>query len=117
MFFAGNPEDIATMYWERCATLTGPPLPAAPADELSLEELKFALVWARTAYNTALTEGAPDSVLDVLIERHDALFEALAAVDDRFRDRVLGKIPGKIIWLGGYSEENIAKYKALASAN
>ena len=67
------------------------------------------------AYEAALDAGAEDGTLDVLLARHDAVFEALAAVDDMFRGRVLGTVPGRIIWLSGYDEDNIAKYKLLAS--
>lgn len=118
MFYFGSVEDQATMYWEQALGQLGPLMPKAPLDELSMQDLRHALAYARMAYEAAETDGAPASTLNLLMERHDAVFEALAAVDDGFRDRVLGKAFGKQpVWLGGYDPENIAKYKALAGGS
>lgn len=118
MFSFGSPEDQATVYWEEALGKLGPLMPQAPLDELSMQDLRHALAYARMAYEAAIEDEAPIDTLDVLLERHDAVFEALAAVDDKFRDRVLGKTFGKQpVWLGGYDPENIAKYKALAGGS
>lgn len=115
MFNFGTAEDNANLFLEGALSARGPLLPDVHADEMSVQDLRNALAYARMAYEAALEAGAGDDTLDVLLARHDAVFEALAAVDDTFKGRVLGTVPGRIIWLGGYSEDNIAKYKLLAS--
>jgi hypothetical protein len=117
MFFFGEPEDQAKLYWSGATAKTGPQLADRPLDEMSNDELKIALTYARMACEAAQRDGAPDPTLAILLEQHDAVFEALAQSDEVFRDRVLGKGPGRVIWLGGYSPENIAKYQGFASAN
>lgn len=117
MFTFGTAEDNANLFLENAVLQRGPALANIHSDEMTVEELRVALTYARMAYEAALEEGAADDILEVLLTRHDAAFEALAAVDDIFRGRVLETVPGKIIWLNGYSEENIAKYKRLAGEN
>lgn len=115
MFTFGTAEDNANLFLENAVSQRGPALANVHSDEMTIEELRNALTYARMAYEAALEEGAADDTLEVLLTRHDAAFEALAAIDDVFKGRVLGTVPGRIIWLNGYSEENIEKYKRLAA--
>lgn len=118
MFHFGSEEDQAAVYWQAALGKLGPKLPEAHLDDLSLGDIRHALAYARMAYEAALNDGAPSGTLDILLERHDALFGYLASVDDDFKGRVLGTRPGrKPVWLGGYDPDNIAKYQRLASAN
>lgn len=117
MFFFGDPENQASIYWTTALNALGPELAQVPLDELSIDQLKIALAYARMAYESAQRDMAPDEVLKILLEQHDEIFGYLAQADEEFRGKVLGTKPGRIIWLNGYSAENIAKYKALASAN
>lgn len=115
MFNFGTAEDNANLFFEGALSKKGPSLPDVHLDEMSVQDLRNALAYARMAYEAALDAGAEYDTLDALLDRHDGVFEALAAVDDEFKGRVLGTVPGRVTWLGGYSEDNIAKYKLLAS--
>lgn len=115
MFFFGGVENQAAIYWSDALHQLGPELPDVPMDELSVQQLKIALAYCRMAYEKAKRDKAPDETLEVLLNQHDEVFATLASVDEDFRGRVLGTHPGRIIWLNGYSPDNVSKYKALAT--
>ena len=117
-FHFGSPEDQANMYWDGALTVGGPLLPSAPLDELSLQDVRNALAYARIACKVAEESGATADTYAELVARHDAVFAYLCSIDEHFRQRVTGERPGmKPFWLGGYDPENIQKYIDLASAN
>lgn len=115
MFNYGSAEDNANLFWSGALSQKGPLLPDVHFEEMSMQDLRNALAYSRMAYEAALEQGAADDTLDLLLASHDAVFAALAAVDETFKGRVLGTVPGRIVWLGGYDEDNVAKYKLLAS--
>jgi len=116
MYFFGSIEDTVGLYWGDALNVQGPVLPDCHYDEMSVQDLRNALAYARIAYERALNDDAPEEALEVLMASHDAVFEALAAVDEGFRERALSARQN-IRYLGGYSQENIDKYRALASAS
>lgn len=111
MFDFGSPEDTAQLFWAAALAVTGPKLPEVPIDEMEEEDLRKAISYCYLAYQKAEQEGASDAVLEVLVQEHDKVFQALAEASQRFRNKVQY---GKIHWLGGWDPENIAKYKKLA---
>lgn len=111
MFFFGNPEDTARLYWRNSTEVTGPYLADAPLDEMSEQELRNALTYARISYKMALQDSADESVVSILLDQYDAVFQALAEVSERFRKAVRGNYCAPIT---GYNPESIAKYKKLA---
>lgn len=113
MFFFGNPEDTAQLYWRNATEITGPALADSPLDEMTEKELRIALTYARIAYKAARDDGASEDVMQLLLDEHDKAFVALARVSQQFRDYVQA---GACLPLTGFSPESIAKYKALASA-
>lgn len=117
MFYVGNPEATADVFFDLAKSLTGPQLPDLHIEEYNHQQLRHLLVYARMAYNAAEMEHAPQEVLDVLMGRHDAVWGYLMEHDDKFRARVTGPNSNNIQWLGGFSEENIKKYKTMGSAN
>lgn len=117
-FHFGSTEDQANLYWDGALSVQGPAVPSLPLDELSLQDVRNALAYARIACKAAEESDVPGDVYKELVARHDAVFAHLCSIDDDFRDRVLGRKPGmKPFWLGGYDPENIQKYLDLASAN
>lgn len=111
MFDFGAPEDTAQLFWTSALKVRGPKLPETPVDEMSEEELRNAIAYCYLAHQKAQEEGASDEVMQVLVDQHDEVFEALAVASGRFRDNVLNN---RIHWMGGWDPENIAKYKRLA---
>jgi hypothetical protein len=111
MFFFGNPEDTAKMYWEEAGRLTGPAMPLAPLDELTEQELRNVLTYQRIAIRAAWDDGAADEVTELLIEQYDQTFAHLAMVSDEFRDAVE---KGRHRVIGGFTRENLDKYRRLA---
>ena len=111
MFYFGNPEETASIYWDKAAGMRGPKVPRRPVDEMSLNQLKNALVYARVAHSLAETDLQPREVLDVLVAQYDEVFEALAETSPILKDCIL---ENKHKFLGGYERENIEKYKKLA---
>lgn len=110
-FFVGDPEEQANMYWDSSLGLDGPGLESAPLDELTGPQLRDAMAYARMTCDRAIEDGAPAEVQEILLERHDEVFFALAAVDENFQDKIK---KDRIVWLGGYSQKNVRKYKRLA---
>ena len=110
MFYFGDPEETAQIYWEKAVAMSGPRFADVPADEMTPKSLRAALVYARCAYSFAEIDLQPQPVLDVLMAQYDELFEIMAMVDDTLKEAIKTK---KHKYLGGYSKENISKYKEL----
>ncbi|ADF42378.1 hypothetical protein S-CBS2_gp022 [Synechococcus phage S-CBS2] len=111
MFFFGNPEDSARMYWNEVKGVTGPALPEIPLDEQTEQELRVSITYQRMAIKKAWHDGASDEILGVLLEEYDNTFAHLAAVSESFRDDVE---KGRHRVIGGYTRENLDKYRRLA---
>ena len=111
MFDFGAPEDTAQLFWASALKVRGPKLPEAPVDEMSEEELRNAIAYCYLAHQKAQEEGASEEVMQVLIDQHDEVFEALVVASDRFRDNVL---KDRINWMGGWDPGHIAQYNRLA---
>jgi TRAP-type mannitol/chloroaromatic compound transport system substrate-binding protein len=111
MFEFGSVEELKNLYSENALSDTGPALPDLPLDEMTEQDLKHALSYARMAYTNAELQGASEEVLQALLEQYDEAFALLADVSASFRDVVKFN---RHVYVGGYSESNIAKYKALA---
>ena len=99
------------MYWEEAGRVTGPILPQAPLDELTEQELRNVLTYQRIAIRTAWDDGVADEVTELLIKEYDQTFAHLAMVSESFRDAVE---KGRHRVLGGFTRENLDKYRALA---
>ena len=99
------------MYWDSSLGLDGPGLEALPMDELTLDQLRDAMSYARMTCERALEDQAPAEVMEILTERHDEVYSALAAVDERFQKNIADN---RIQWWGGYDPSNVRKYKKLA---
>ena len=110
MFHFGDPAETARIYWDRAVKIRGPKAPAKSIDEMTLTQLKNALVYCRAAHALAETELQPKEVLDVLVAQYDEVFKALASVDEVLHNAVK-KNTHK--YLGGYDKDNIAKYRAM----
>ena len=89
MFNFGTPEDTAILLWDRASLVPGPDLYFAPVDEMTHEELRKALNYARVACNFALFEGHPQEVVDVLMGQFDEIFMALVPIDKEFEEFIL----------------------------
>ena len=111
MFNFGDPIDTANLFTEEAFSKIGPQLSSASPSKMKIQDLRNALVYARMAATAAITSGASQDVIDILIEKYDKLFEALAKRSKVF---VEGIKSNRHIYLGGYSIENINKYKSLA---
>lgn len=117
MFFFGSPEDQASLYWSAATSMPGPDVAEKPLDEMTIDELRTAIVYCRIAYMKAREDGVPSEALDILLNEYDEAFKALAKADDWFKGLILGTNPGIHHWLNGFTQENIKKYKDLASAS
>lgn len=111
MFHFGSAEDQAQLYIENALTVQGP---ADDGQSQDVQALRNRLAYRRIAYEMAVNEGAPDEVIEKILESHDLTFAELAYYDETFRKRVLNT--NKIQWCGGYSIENINKYRSIATA-
>jgi len=111
MFHFGSTEDQAQLYIESALGVKGP---ADDGKSQDIQALRNRLAYRRIAYETAVNEGAPDEVVEKILESHDLTFAELAYHDEAFRNRVLNT--NRIQWCGGYSPENISKYVSIASA-
>jgi len=111
MFFFGNPEDSARMYWDGTKGVTGPALPEIPLDEQTEQELRVSITYQRMAIKRAWHDGASEEIVNILLEEYDNTFAHLAAVSESFRDDVE---KGRHRVIGGYTRENLDKYRRLA---
>jgi hypothetical protein len=111
MFHFGSAEDNSEIYKAWALSLRGPAIPDCPLNEMEEKHVSYSLTYARLAYEKAKAEGSPTEVLDLLLRDHDAIFEHLASASDEFKDTVN---QGAHIFVNGYSDENVEKYKTLA---
>lgn len=117
MFFFGNSQDNASLYWNEAINTSGPGVVDRSANEMSVDELRNFLVYKRMAYTKAKEDGAPSETLDILLQDHDDAFKLLSAKDEWFKGLILGVNPGIHNWLNGFEEVNVKKYKDLALAS
>ena len=113
MFVFGDPQDVATVYYENALSMPGPLLEDLHPDEMTQEQLKVQVVYLRTAAEEAMQDEAGAEVIDILVEWYDTYLQALMDVSPNLRQVVLAN---RHQYLGGYTKENVAKYKAMASA-
>ena len=85
MFFFGTPEENAALLYYDAKQATGPFVPDVHVDEMTDKEITNACVYTRMAYRKAEEDGAPQEVLDVLIEWYDELFCLVAQTNAEFR--------------------------------
>lgn len=112
MFFFGEPEDSAKVFWEGAVASPGPELPDCHFDEMEEQDLLNCLTYCRMAADRAIASpGVDSSVIDILVSEFDKVFEAAVNNSPRFRANFINGIH---IYLGGYEKENINKYRALA---
>jgi hypothetical protein len=111
MFNFGSAADQASIYFDRAIGVTGPLLPECPLDEMSIQDLRNAIAYCRIAYVKAEQEGMPKNVLDILLADYDMVFARLAKYDPDLKAAVMS---GRHVYLGGYTTENVAKYRAMA---
>lgn len=111
MFHFGSTEDVASLYFTKATSETGPGVPASTVGEMSEKDLRILLTYRRMAYSAARADNAPREVCDVLLEAHDEVFKRLIEVSDRFREIVKTGVHRPIT---GFSAESINKYRALA---
>lgn len=112
MFHFGSAEDAAKLYWGE-EVLGGPGLPEGHWEEMEEEDLRNLFVYLYAALQKALKDDAPEDVIQVLTETYDEAFVALAQASDRFRQAVRDN---RHIYVTGYTEESIQKYKTLAES-
>lgn len=111
MFYFGSAEDNSEIYRSWALSMKGPTIPECPLDEMTEKQVSYCLTYARLAYERAKGEKAPPEVLDLLLKEHDSIFEHFASISEDFRDTVN---QGGHIFVNGYSDENVEKYKILA---
>jgi uncharacterized radical SAM superfamily protein len=111
MFLFGSHDDIAATYWDAALSSFGEKFEAKPIDEMTVQELERAVVYARMALTSAWSDGVITEVEQVLLDQYDELFQALAEASERFREVVRS---GRHQPVGPWTRENIDKYKKLA---
>lgn len=85
MFLLGDPSSVAQLYFENALAWSGAPrFPSGSVSELGLQDLKNLIAFAYGAYGEALEQGAQPEVLEVLLERYDEAFVALAGASEEF---------------------------------
>lgn len=113
MFFFGSPEDTAKLLWDGSVAETGPAIPDCHLDEMSEQDILNCLAYCRMAAERALaTESMDYAVLELLIDQFDQVFAIAVNRIDSFRANF---VRGTHVYLGGYANENINKYRALAN--
>ena len=111
MFYFGNPEDIAESYITSALSSMGPKMMEGDLEELAEEDLAIAYVYTRLAFDSALNiDGAPQEVVDILMDKHDELFCHLVARHYTFREKFRNGFFKPVQTL---SKEIRAKYLAL----
>jgi hypothetical protein len=112
MFFFGDPKATAELLWENSKQMDGPNIPDVPLDELSVQDLKIAFSYLYRAVFLAMrTEELQEEVFDALMEKYDEAFAMLAQKSEDFVEAVKNK---RHIYVTGYSQETVTKYKKLA---
>lgn len=111
MFFFGDDESAAQLARESALASDGPAVSSSPMQDMTVEELMVAMTYARMACQSAINEGLPQGVFEILLAEYDQMFETLAKKSPAFVEVVR---MNRHVYLGGYSDENVAKYRALA---
>ena len=110
MFFFGDPADIAQNYITEAMSEPGPEVYAAELEDMTVEQLTYATIYVRVAFDTAKNyDDAPREVLDAILEVYDEMFCHLVARDPQI---------SKAFRNGGHTflehtPENIDKYTKL----
>ena len=86
MFFVGDLSLAVESYQQR-ARNESPVVPDDPIDEMPLEDLRWALVVARIAYDLAIAEGASQALLELLEKPYEDLFRRVCRLDPVYRIR------------------------------
>lgn len=86
----------------------GPTIPDIHYDEMSEQDLRNLNAYLHATLRHAIEGDMGDEVIDVVTGWYDEVFTALAAVSERFRDRVLD---GSVFPPGGQSTR--PKYVAI----
>jgi len=110
MFNFGSTEDNAALLWENALAGYGPELPDCHYDEMSEKDLKNLFAYIYSVLKTAIVEGAPQEVIDLLTEYYDEVFVARAA-SDKFKAILKN---GRHHYIPDFSPEVVNKYHALA---
>jgi len=112
MFFFGDPVDSARLYLENAAHGYGPVLPTGILEELSEKEVRILMTYQRVALENSVQDEVDDDVYNILLQAYDTTFSYLSVNSESFRNLV---DQGKHQYYGGYSQENIDKYRVLAA--
>ena len=111
MFYFGDPEDTAQVYISEAIAEDGPGMPEGALEDLDLQDLRHAFVYARMACQKAIVfDKADRAVIDALIEIYDEIFCHIMARDPETEHNF------NIGWhvLLEPSTENEAKYRKMA---
>ena len=86
MFYFGNPEDSALVYYAELEAQPGwPDYPRKHVDEMGEEELADALTHLNSSWTLAFKTGASQPILDVIESDYQRVFEAMCVNDRAFR--------------------------------
>ena len=91
MFTFGKPRDAVDLYYGNIVNTMRqkshvPEFVRAPADEMTEEQLRAALTFVLTAYESAQGEGMEEGLLDVMKDDYLSLACQIAEVSDVYRD-------------------------------
>lgn len=111
MFHFGDPLEVAKIFWENAVRVQGPKVPDLPYDEMEEQDLRNIFTYLYMSVQAAFDQGASDEVMAILVAQYDEVFQALAEASEGFRNVVRYN---QHVYVGGYSKENIKKYKQLA---
>jgi|14BtaG_2_1085337.scaffolds.fasta_scaffold01643_2 hypothetical protein len=111
MFFFGDPKATAELLWLDSKSMDGPKIPDVPLDELSKKDLEIAFAYLYRAVFLAMRAEVPEDVMQSLMEIYDNAFTLLANKSEDFVTAIKGN---RHIYVTGYSEETVTKYKKLA---
>ena len=103
MFLIGEPASVAQVYFENTLAWPGAPkLSTKPVEELELRDLQNLIAFTYGAYQEALQEGAQPEVMEILLEKYDEAFKALAEASQEFVE---------LVWQGRVSFAPGIKYR------
>jgi hypothetical protein len=111
MFNFGSPEDTALLRWGMHVSDDGPGVPDGHWEEMDKEGLDNVFIYLYMAVREGLREGIEQDVIDIFLAQYDEVFEALASVDEEFREAVR---EGRHQIVLGYGAEHRDKYLKLA---
>ena len=111
MFDFGSPEDTALLRWGMHLSDDGPGVPDGHWEEMDKDGLDNVFIYLYMAVKQALREGVEPDVVDIFLAQYDEVFEALASIDEEFREAVRD---GRHQVVLGYGAEHRDKYLKLA---